>query len=312
MKTAFVFPGQGSQTVGMGRDLSNNFPEAAEIFATADRALGFKISTLCFEGPDAELGLTANTQPAILTVSIAALAVLTSRGIHAEMTAGHSLGEYAALVAAGVFSFADAVKLVRLRGQFMQETARPGTSGMAAVLGLENAKVVRACEEALTAGHVAAANYNSPGQVVISGELAALETAMELAKTYGAKRVVQLPVNGPFHTKLMVPAGERLAAELAKTSICEPSIPVVTNISARPLQGAGAVSESLVSQVSGPVRWEETVNYMVEKGITRFIELGPGKVLSGLIRKISREVEVFNVEDSTSLEKTLAKLGEVG
>lgn len=311
MKIAFVFPGQGSQYVGMGRELYENYPEARDIFQTADNSLGIELSDLCFNGPEEELIKTANTQPAILTASIAALAVVNSRGIKAQVAAGHSLGEYSALVAAGALQFADAVKVVQMRGRFMQEAAPLGTAGMAAVLGLDGEAVDRVCREASRYGVVEPANFNSPGQVVIAGALEALEKAMEMAKAAGAKRVVKLPVSGPFHSSLMAPAAERLAAELAKVTLSDPLIPVVVNVSAQVVSDRQEVYSSLIKQVSSSVRWEESVEKMVALGVTHFIEVGPGKVLAGLIKKIAREAEILNIEDCASLEKALDKLREV-
>lgn len=310
MATAFLFPGQGSQTVGMGKALAEASPKAAEIFERADAALGEKISTLCFEGPEEALKLTANTQPAILVTSVAAHAVFVERfGEAPAFFAGHSLGEWSALVAAGAISLEDAVRAVRLRGTFMQEAVPEGKGAMAAILGLPAEKVRQACEESAQGEVVAPANYNSPEQTVIAGEAGAVERAAEACKALGAKRAVPLPVSAPFHCALMEPVKARLAGVLSEIEIQAPSAPVVTNVEAAPNADPARVAGLLVEQVVAPVRWVECVQAMAAAGVTRMVELGPGKVLSGLVRRISKEIVVANVEDPASLDKTLEVLG---
>ncbi len=313
MKIAFVFPGQASQYVGMGKELCHNYPEAAEIFKQADEALGFSLSALCFEGPEEELNLTANTQPAVLTTSLACLAVLNSVGGPVPFAmAGHSLGEYSALVAAGSLEFADAVRLVRKRGQYMQEAVPLGEGGMKAVMGLAGAAVAEVCRKASEPGVVIeAVNLNCPGQVVVAGNTAGLKAVEPLLKEAGARRVVPLPVSAPFHSSLMIPAGERLAVDLGQVVIKDPKIPVVANVSAGLVSTGAEVKDSLIRQVYSPVRWEETIIRLLELGVEAFVEVGPGKVLSGLVKKISREVTISNVEDKATLEKVLALTREV-
>jgi [acyl-carrier-protein] S-malonyltransferase len=312
MTIAFVFPGQASQYVGMGKELCSHFPEAAAVFAKADTALGFSLSRLCFEGPQEELNKTAITQPAVLTTSIACLAVLRkAKGPVPAAAAGHSLGEYSALVAAGSLRFEDAVRLVRKRGQYMQEAVPLGEGGMAAVMGLSSEEVAAVCRAASTAGVVEAVNLNCPGQVVIAGDNAGLEAAGPLLKEAGAKRVIPLPVSAPFHSSLMVPAGEKLARDLDAVAIADPSMPVVANVSADYVRTGPEVKASLLKQVYNPVRWEESVRLLAAGGIQTFIEVGPGKVLSGLIKKTCREASLYNVEDLASLEKVLALTKEV-
>lgn len=312
MKIAFVFPGQASQYVGMGKELCEKYPEAAAVYEQADATLGFSLSRLYFEGPREELDQTAITQPAVLTTSIACLAALQKAGgpVPAAV-AGHSLGEYSALVAAGSLSFSDAVRLVRKRGQFMQEAVPLGAGGMAAVMGLAGKEVAAVCQRAGGPGVVEAANLNCPGQVVIAGTNEGLNAAEPLLKEAGARRVIPLAVSAPFHSSLMLPAGERLAAELEQVTLSEPLLPVVANVSADYVRTAPEIKASLIKQVSSPVRWEECIMRLVDDGIKTFIEVGPGKVLSGLNKKICRDVLQFNVEDLASLEKVLALTKEV-
>jgi [acyl-carrier-protein] S-malonyltransferase len=309
VSTAFLFPGQGSQAVGMGKALSDAFPEARAVFQAADDALHEPLSRLCFEGPESDLVLTLNTQPAILTTSIAAHAVWAAQGGTAAFVAGHSLGEYSALVAAGALSLPDAVRAVRARGTFMQEAVPAGTGAMAAVLGLDAEAVTRICADVAGTEVVSPANYNSPEQTVIAGHAAAVERASAKLKEAGAKRVVPLAVSAPFHTALMEPAKARLAEVLARCTVSAPRMPVVTNVEAAPNADAARVVPLLLAQVSAPVRWVESVRALAAAGVTRVVELGPGKVLGGLVKRISKDIEVLNVEDPASLEKSLAAVG---
>lgn len=308
-KVAFIFPGQGSQSVGMGRELYEKFPEAKAVFDAADDALGEKLSALCFDGPEDALKLTANTQPAILTVSVAAHAVIAKRlNVRPALVSGHSLGEYSALVAAGALSLADAVRAVRARGTFMQEAVPAGVGAMAAVLGLDPVKVKAVCDEVAQNEVVAPANYNSPEQTVIAGHASAVERAQAKLKEAGAKRVVPLPVSAPFHCALMEPVKPRLQAVLEGIEVRAPEVPVVANVDAKANADPHRVVPLLIEQVSAPVRWIECVETLKMAGVTRVVELGPGKVLCGLVKRIARDLECFNVEDAGSLEKTLAAL----
>lgn len=300
---AFLFPGQGSQYVGMGKEFYENFSLARRVFEEADDALHFSISKLCFQGPGEALKLTENTQPAILTTSIASLRVLQEeKGFTPQFAAGHSLGEYSALVASGALLFTDAVQMVRLRGRFMQEAVPVGEGAMAAVLGMEQEEIVRLCEELAGDEVLAPANYNSPGQIVISGHLKAVERAIEAADLKG-KRALLLPVSAPFHSPLMKRAGERLEKELEKISIGDLKVPVVTNVEAEINTAKDRVKPLLVTQVSSPVLWEGSIKRMVRGGVERVIEIGPGKVLSGLMKRIDSKIGTGNIEDIQTLKK---------
>ena len=295
---AFVFPGQGAQKMGMGKALAEAFPVCRDAFAEADAAVGEPLSQLCFEGPEERLQLTENTQPAILAASVAACRLVESRGVRPAFAAGHSLGEYAAHVAAGTLSFADALRTVRRRGQFMQEAVPVGEGAMSAILGLDGPAVFAVCDQArgeLAGRVVSPANLNAPGQVVIAGHADAVARAGEIAKAGGAKRVIPLAVSAPFHCALMRPAEDRLAPLLRGLAVQEPRIPVVANVDALPKRSAAEAVEALIRQVSSPVRWEDVVTRLVAEGVQTFVELGPGTVLAGLIKKIDRRVSVISV-----------------
>ena len=303
---AFIFPGQGSQAVGMGRALAEAFPVCAQTFAEADEALGEPLSRLCFEGPEDRLRLTENTQPAILTVSVAAYRLLESRGFTPAMVAGHSLGEYSAHVAAGTISFADAVRTVRRRGRYMQEAVPVGRGAMAAVLGLDGSAVAKACAEAADGDVVSPANMNAPGQVVIAGSTEAVARAGERCRAAGAKRVIPLPVSAPFHCALMKPAEERLAPELRALAVSTPRFPVVANVDAQPKRDGPSAIEALIRQVSSPVRWEEVVRRLASEGVRAYVEVGPGTVLTGLGKKIHREAASASVETPEGVDAVAA------
>ena len=295
---AFLFPGQGSQHAGMGKELADNFTVARQVFEEANDALGFDLASLCYNGPEEDLKLTANTQPAILTTSVAALRVLSSEsGLIPSFAAGHSLGEYSALVCAGGLAFADAVRVVRQRGTFMQEAVPVGTGSMAAILGLGLDDLAVVCSDAAQGQVVAPANFNSDGQVVIAGHTEAVDRAIVLAKEKGAKRAMPLPVSAPFHCSLMVPAGERLATVLNGIEVGAMTLPVIANVEAAPNQDSARVRELLVKQVSAPVRWQETIASMVELGVDRYVEIGPGKVLSGLAKRMAKGSTIQNVQN---------------
>lgn len=307
---ACLFPGQGSQTVGMGREFADGFEVARDTFAEADAALGHPLSQLIFGGPEAQLTLTEHTQPAILTASIATWRVLAARGLQPAFMAGHSLGEYSAHVAAGTFGFADAVRTVRHRGRYMQEAVPAGQGAMAALLGLDEAAAAAACAEAAEGEVVSCANLNAPGQIVIAGHAAAVGRAGERAKAHGARRVIPLNVSAPFHCALMAPARERLTPELRALATASPRVPVVANVDAEPKRDAASAIDALIAQVDAPVRWVQVIERLSADGVTTFIEVGPGTVLSGLVKKIAREATVLSVQtpgDLAAVDALLAR-----
>lgn len=300
---AFIFPGQGSQHAGMGKELADNFKTARLSFEEADDALGFSLSRLCFEGPEEELKLTANTQPAILAASVAALRVLREESaITPSFLAGHSLGEYSALVASGALDFADALRTVRARGSFMQDAVPVGVGAMAAILGAEAEVLQEICAEAAQGEVVSPANFNSPGQIVVAGHTGAVNRAIEIAKARGFRKAMLLPVSAPFHCALMQKAADRLAEALEPVQVNALSAPVVSNVEAKPNSDAARVKPLLVQQVCAPVLWDAIVQHIVAAGVTSFVEIGPGKVLAGLVKRISKETTSFNVQDSAGIK----------
>jgi [acyl-carrier-protein] S-malonyltransferase len=309
-KIAFIYPGQASQYPGMGKELAEKYPAARAVFDEADRALGFSISQMCWAGTEEELKLTANTQPAILTCSVAVHRVLAEKGITPDFVAGHSLGEYSGLVAAGALKFSDAVQLVHKRGQYMQEAVPAGQGAMAAIMGLSPAVVTDACKRSAGSEVCSPANLNSPEQTVISGHAGAVKRAVEIASQSGAKRAVMLPVSAPFHSALMMPAQQRLEKDLRAAQIANLKMPLVTNVDADTVTTGDEAREALIRQVTMPVRWEESMRLLMDEGVTTFVEVGPSRVLVGLLRQIERSVGALNVEDEKSLAATVEKVAQ--
>lgn len=305
MKIAFVFPGQGSQVVGMGKELANTFPRVAETFAEVDDALDFKLSKLCWEGPEEELKQTYNTQPALLTLSVAILRLVQEAGVPADYVAGHSIGEYAALVAAGVVDLPTAARLTRLRGKLMDTACPSGNGGMAALIGLERAKVLELCKSVEEIGVCAPAAYNSPGQVVIAGEIRPLTEVVAQAKANGAISATMLPVSGPFHSPLMQPAAQGLKDRILEAGFKKAKIPVVCNVDSKPHSDPTELCHNLIAQLTMPVRWQDSIQWLDKQGVRCFLEMGPGRVLTGLLRRINRSLQGLNIQDANSLEKSL-------